>query len=197
MALFTVTNTTGSTVSFVSSGAGAVSSLAPGESKEYRSLTSAMQGLIDSGDLSSEEAASIDLSGVLPEVVTLDTELAAHNTDALAHTNGAMLVGASQMTSVKTVSYAIQPADVYVLVDIAAADMDLQLPDPAAGRRIIKIINTTPGGYGTYIHIKRHGSEKIGGAAADFNMWSNFHCGTLVSDLTNWFWLDIFPPTND
>lgn len=102
----------------------------------------------------------------------------------------------SQMTAIQTTNYTVQPDDVVILVDFSAADMDLNLPDPTLGRRVIKIVNTKWGGYGTLLHIKRFGSEKIGGTAATFDMWSQFPSGTLVSDLTDWHWVNSVLPSN-
>lgn len=96
----------------------------------------------------------------------------------------------SQMPSIITANYTVQPYDVVIRYNSSGGVFDIQLPDPSLGRRVLRFIDTRASeADSTGVNLLQYASEKIGGVAATKNIPANTGVEAGVeffSDLTHW-----------
>lgn len=102
--------------------------------------------------------------------------------------NGAIVLGSANLVSI-TGTYSVGAADVYILFG-GASSYNIQLPNPALGRRVLYFVDVGVAGIGNAESFPKtlvlFSGEKIGGVASNKVLGVNGGSWGLLSDLTNW-----------
>ncbi len=92
-------------------------------------------------------------------------------------------------TSISTNTTIIDTDDNFtMLVDNSGGPVEVTLPNPALGQRVVKVKITSDAQ--NDVTIKRNSTELIDGVASDKVFNTPFGCITFITDLTDWFVID-------
>lgn len=107
---------------------------------------------------------------------------------------GARMLTAAQMPAIITSDYTVQENDFFIRYDSSAGIINIQLPNPALGRRMLKFVDVRSGDFDSNgANLVPFAGEKIGGVAGTKNLPAQMGAGqtslSVTSDLTDW-WVD-------